>query len=394
MKHVIAVFSLLALVSCNQHDDLVQYDNISDYHGHWHNTMQIDGETYIEDLDIDSCSNHIEYMLSNIKSYIIFNKQHGELVLGNENKIGWICISDIDKKARQTYWNVVDLSEDKMRLFSTLLGEHTFKKALKAASETFVIEDSIKSVLNYTRYLPMTKTSLTDSFGLVNRLTTKDEITYMTYHPLFNRIKFHENLDNDTIYTYSLFMTPEVWPNWKCVITTGMTKIRGINGTEEYCNAELLSKASRIVIIDSLLNCITISPVRDYEYWPNVSHHLGKSIEEAKREYESKYVYEHSLNAEDGLSSYKFQAKGDRTFKTIALFTDSMGIVKRCWINFVEKYSESQKDVILHLLRSRYQYMNNENNEIFFFSNHNSTRTNLLEIKYEARERKISYTSK
>lgn len=386
MKHLGIFIFFVVLTSCSRSDDQTIHYLIGEYQGRWYNPVYANDELFMEHLIITG--NNMEYVLENTNTNVIYDKQVGTFVTGNENKIGWNCISLISNMQNLTTWNVLSLSENQMSLYSNQFGEHNYQK--DNIFNKSDISDTLMAMFQFKKSLPLLKKDVVKKYGTYNRIISNSSISYLLNHPLFSKVEFKENYENDSIYTYALLVKD--WISSKQIVDSQYTIIRYVNGRTEYCDAVSLDKSSNIIITDSANNQLTFSPIRDYDYWPNVSHFMGTSIEDVKKEYKNKYVYEYNHSNEDDLNEYQFYTKHDGICEYLGVASDSEGIVRRSWVTILGKYSEEQKKMILHLLENKYQYRK-EDNDTYYYSG-SSNGNSPFEIKYEVTKKRISFINK
>ena len=334
--------------------------------------------------------NAIDYTLSNASSRIVYDRLTGTIVLGNENKIEWNGISPIKNMTRKTFWEVQDVSTYQIKLYSNLLGQHVFHRVYRPSGE-FEIKDTLREMIQYKELLPIKKTEAAEKFGVYNRIINDSIMVYYLSHPLFSNIKFNENCENDSIYTYTLSVSAKDWDMCKQIVNSKYTIIRDIKGKTEFCDAESLDKALNIIIADSVYNHFTFSPINDYDFWPNMSQYIGMNMQDVKRDYEDQYVYVFHQSDEDGLFEYQYQTRHDGLCEVMTMAADGDDIIRRCWITLLGKYSEAQKNTILHLLMSKYQAYRKGDNETYYFYADSTIAGHPLEVRYEAMSKKIYY---
>ncbi len=345
---IIICFLIMSMLGCYQNDDISAYNDISLYNGIWRDTLYSDSNVYIEDLTIKE--NSINYSLFNSATHVVFDTLIGIIVIGNENKIGWNCISPINNKTRQNYWDILDLSLYQMTLYSNTYGVRNYKKVHYSTIEEERIQDRLQNIvrdtlmemLQYQDYLPLHKNDLIAKFGDYNRLGNCNGIAYFTHHSLLDKILFTENLDNDSIYSYSLIIREKNWCKCDSIICSNYMKLRNINGTTEYTDADKLENSNNVIIVDSVSRCIKISPIKDYDFWPNVSRYLNMTIQDVKSELAKKYVYIYQLHHETGLHEYQFQTSKDSLCSTIGVMSDSEGIIQSCSVSLLKQYMLSK----------------------------------------------------
>ena len=282
----ILILCITLFGGCSQSNDFVLHDNINEYQGVWRDTLYENGVVYIEDFIISKES--MLYTLSNAYTHVVYDKLIGKLILGNENKMEWNCISSITNKIRIINWNVLYKSAYQMRLYSNLQGEHVYKRVYNPSIDDYTVKDVIKEMLQYSSYLPLSKDELASSFGFYNRLGGDNKIEYLMNHPFIEKIRFNENYDNDSIYSYSLSINN--WMECEPIVDSLFTKIRTTNGMTEYCDAGTLEYSNNVIMIDPVSHQMSFYPIKDYDYWPNVSHYIGMATNDVKKELEKKYV--------------------------------------------------------------------------------------------------------
>ena len=357
------------MVSCDKTEKLKLY-NDRDFQGIWRNTIDTEDGSFVEDLIITT-DNTLNYTLTNSKNLIIYDKQKGELKIGNENKILWNCIAPITNMSIQTNWDVLKLSTYQLMLYSNLLGEHDYRRVYYSFSEDYEVQDTLSELFRYKEYLPLSKEDLIKKFGAHNRLSNDNKIEYLLNHPMFEKIRFNENYNNDSIYSYTILLKD--WNKTDSVICAHYTKIKDNNFTSTFCDAESLEKSNNIILIDSATRQITISTLKDYDYWPDISHFLGMTLQDVKKEYADRYIYKFHEFTETGQSEYTFQTELDGIFSFIKFTTDSHGIIISCGMqlyNFFKEKIEAQKketEIDSVLRRRYYSKEKDEKNDIYYY---------------------------
>jgi|GEM_PF-4178026 len=327
------------LTGCSLNEDVKLHNDIKEYQGVWRDTISSANAVYIEDLIIND--NSIKYTLTDTTTHVILDTLSGTFIIGNENKIGWICYSPISNEIKQYSWNVLNLSTYQMRLYSIIMGQRDYKRAYHSSIKDYNIQDTLLEMFYYKKYLPLHKKDLIVKFGDYNRLTNCNGITYFTHHPLFGKISFTENYDNDSIYSYTLFIND--WNQCVHFFESDYKKIRNINATTEYIDSETLETSNNVIIVDSSIKQISFKPINDYDYWPNVSHYLGDNLRTFMDDYQTKYVYRFHKNVDLELDEYSFQTHKDSICAEIFVDADSNNIIKQSGVYLMRTYLSSKK---------------------------------------------------
>ena len=380
MKYLNIVAIILIIVGCTQ-DEHDFHNKVMEYQGYWRDTTYINNEIYTEEFIVDNYT--MEYTLSNAATHIVHDKQNGIIVLGKENKLGWYCNSPINNMLRQTIWDVHKLSSDQLNIYSPLQGEHEYKRAFRASLDENTIKDTINEFLQYRNYLPMSKSDLINKFGSPNILKSEKEISYLLNHPIFKRITFKENYDNDSIYSYTLSIKDETedecgksrftnvnWQQCEQLIDSIFTEIRLVGGVKEYCDNDLLENSTYVILVDTALHEITFSPLRDYNYWPEISHYIDMPLQIFMNDYESEYVYRYFKEAGNGLKEHDFMTEKDGICSRIAAGSDTLDIIRYTGVILSEKfYDKSEIKKISHILDSKYYFgrYENSNEEKYYY---------------------------
>lgn len=359
----------LLVNGCSQNEDIILHSDLKEFQGAWRDTLYSGRNVYIEDLFISGDT--ISYALTDANTLVTFDKINGFLILGNENKIAWSGISPLTNAMRQERWNVLDLSKYNMWLYSDLHGERIFKRVYYTSINEYLVQSTMSELLLYTKYLPLTKTNLMELFGTNNCLIGHNGITYLLNHPMFNKIIFKDNYDNDSIYSYILDVSSKYWNQIEQTINTQFTKIRAINGINEYCDALELQNSSFTICMDTINRLVAVSPLRDYDFWPNVSKYLGMQLYEVKTELEKQYVYICRHDYETGLIEYEFQTAKDSVCYNICVRTDDTNIVQSCSVMLFKQFMSSKKAAaqqeelkISALLSKRYMLTKEETDDL------------------------------
>lgn len=339
------ILMCLLLMGCSKNEE-VSFYSIEDYQGVWRDTIFNGGDVYVEDLIIKE--NSMKYTLFDVNTHVVLDTLIGTVLLGSENKMGWNCISPITNDIRQLYWNVLSLSPYRMRLYSDMQGEHNYRKVYHSTIEEYLIQDTLMEMLRYKQYLPLHKDELVEEFGSYNRLLYENEIVYYTHHPLFSKISFKENMDNDSIYSYALSV--KEWNKCYPFVCSYYTKLRNVGSTTEYIDGESLETSDNIIITDFDSKQIRFSPIKDYDYWPNVSHYLGRHLQEFMDDYNTMYVYEYQEDKSSELRAYQFLTKIDSIYSDFFVIVDSTDMIKRSGVTMFKtftktKIKEAQKEL-------------------------------------------------
>ena len=335
------IFIASILLGCTHDSSLKFHHNINELQGVWRDTIWDHNEVFVEDLVIHGDS--LEYLLSNASTHIVYDKLNGIINFGNEEKMSWICISPFTHTSRQISWDILDLSNYQMKLYSNLSGEHNYRRVYATSIEGNTIQDTLSEILQYFKYLPLHKDDLIKKFGSNNRLTSKTDIEYLSNNDLFWKIAFCENDFNDSIYSYSLSINNR--NSFESLLPQIITQFHSIKGSAEYIDTEVLTPSSKIIKADSLLSKITIIPVKDYDSWPDVSHFLGKPFSIAEEEYGKQYIYDYNYKELNGIgmSQYYFQTSKDSIFNYVMFQKNSTGIIDACEISLFKYFTNEEQ---------------------------------------------------
>lgn len=339
MKYIVFIICILLVSGCSIDEELKLHNNIEEYQGIWRDTIHAANDVYIEDLIIND--NSVKYTLTDAATHIILDTLSGILIIGNENKIGWNCISPINNENRQTNWEVLDLSTYHMRLYSKILGEHNYRRVYHPTIEDLNIQDTLSEMLGFQKYLPLQDDDLIAKFGTYNRIVNNDGIAYFTHHPLFDKVSFIKSYDNDSIYSYILSIKD--WNLCVPIIKSNYIKFRDVGVTTEYIDSELLETSHNVVISDSTTKQMSFKPIKEYDYWPNVSRYIGKNLSTFMDDYQKKYVYRFHENIDLGLYEYSFQTHRDSICTDIFVGVDSNNIIKQSGVCLIKTYLNSRK---------------------------------------------------
>jgi hypothetical protein len=104
-----------------------------------------------------------------------------------------------------------------------------------------------------------------------------------------------------------------------------------------------LETADNVVVVDSLSRQIALKPIKDYDYWPNVSHYLGKNLRSFKDVFRANYVYEYQEDNSSGLRAYKFLSGIDSICSNIFVIVDSTDIIRRSGVSMLKSFINSKK---------------------------------------------------
>lgn len=383
MKNLLLYINVLIIsVSCTNDDTQLYHNDIIKYQGCWCDTLFFNDEVFLEELSVDNYS--MEHVLFNKETRIVYDYQTGELILGNENKLGWHCISPFTSETRQSYWDINRFTEFNLDLFSNIYGEHTYTRSENNTIQGYVVTDTINELFKFKKYLPQTKDSLVHKLGEYNILSGENGITYLICHPLFEKICFRNNYINDSIYSCELLIKENI--NIDNCLKSNFTQIREINGVVDFCNTKKLRDATNVIVYDTKTNKITVSPLKDYNYWPDISFLLGMNLDDVKLMYGSKYIYYYDENLDTKLFSYAYQTRKDGLCEIIEVVVDENGIVKRCGVKLLNIYAG--KTDILHLLNNKYHLNKFENGVYYYYSDKNE-----YEIRYNVKGCIIAYYS-
>ena len=273
----------------------------------------------------------------------------------------------------------MELSTYQMRLYSELLGERNYKRSYCSSIDEGEVQDTLYEMLWFGKQLPLSQNDLKEKFGTHNGLEGSNGITYLVNHPLIDKIQFRRNYVNDSIYSYTLFI--KEWGPIESVTSSCYSKIRDKNGVTEYCDSETLAESNNIVTVDPIIQQISFLTLKDYDYWPDISHLIGKSIQDAKEEYGSRYVYEFNPFAKEGLE-YTYQTANDSIFNFIRFVTDAAGIITSCGMELYEiikEQNEAQRKCaeIASFFRHKYYFdkFDEEKDVYHYFSDADETKT-------------------
>ena len=373
MKHYkfLILLLFLCIVGCSQDSEQLFYNDIYEYEGVWRDTIYSNNDILIEDIVIKD--NSIKYILSDSHTHVVLDILNGELTLGNENKMGWICYAPITNTTRQLYWNVLGLTKYQMRLYSSLLGERVYQKVYYPSIDEYVMQDTLLELNHYGDYLPLSKDVILNKFGIENSLSKDGKVLYYVNHPLIKRLTFNNNYFNDSVYSYSLIIDEKKWDKVYKLVQGEFTKIRDINGTTEYMDSEVLANAKQIIITDSASSTMTFKSMMDYDYLPDVSHFMGMPYENAKDEYHKRYVYDFREDQETKTTEYYYRTAKDSVYNFVAFKIDSSGIVTQCGVELFKYYinkTDAKKSLSLmaSLLDKKYIFDNYDDvNNIYYY---------------------------
>lgn len=384
---------LITLIGCTQNDESTFYDSINGYQGVWRDTLYNNNEMYLEDLIVHE--NAIEYVLSDAQTHVVYDQLNGTLVVGNENKIGWNCISPLTNRSYRMTWSVRDLTTYQMKLFSQIMGEHTYKRVYYPSIDEYEVKDTLDEILQFRQFLPLSKSELVEKFGTYNIMENDGtQVTYLINHPLFDKISFRSNYDEGSFYSYILHMKD--WSQCGHIIGSQYTKLQDVNGTIEYIDADSLETSDHIITTDSMANHISISPIEDYDYWPNASCFIGMSLQDVMNIYEGKYIYRYHEYQNDGLFEYAYQTGQDSICSSIYIVTDSSGTINYSGVVLFKIYLTSKKaealeeiQKISYLLSRRYSYdryeLDTNKNKVYYYYYDRAFDHSRIEIKLRLR---------
>lgn len=375
------------LLGCSQTDEKTSFYNYIDYQGVWRDTIFNGKDVYEEDLFIND--NSLRYTLYDVKTHVILDTLSGVFLIGGENKIGWNCYSPITNNSRQLYWTVLGLSTYQMRLYSNLQGEHNYRRVYCPSIDEYEIQDTLMEMLQYKQHLPLHKYELIEEFGLHNILSNDNEIVYYTHHPLFSQLSFIKKADSDSIYSYALSV--KEWSKCYPFVSSFYTKFRNIGRTTEYIDGESLETSDNIVITDLDLKQIRFVPIKDYDYWPNVSCYLGETLQTFMNDYKDKYVYKYYENTDLELCCYSFQTHIDSICSEIFVGVDSDGMIRQSGVSFFQNNRKNkvqqELETMAAFLKRKYFYyrsgVDGNGNKIYYYYSHD----NINESHYEIRLR-------
>ena len=146
MRYFCIIAMLLSLIACNINDEIILHNNIMEYKGCWRDTIYSGRDARVEDIILKE-DNSIKYTLSDVNTHVILDTLNGTILLGNDNKMGWICYAPITNTTRQVYWDVLNLNEYQMTLYSNLFGERVLRKTYYSSIEEFSIQDTLWRLL-------------------------------------------------------------------------------------------------------------------------------------------------------------------------------------------------------------------------------------------------------
>lgn len=395
---IICTITLLAL-GCSQSDEFMFSNDIGKYYGIWRDTLYTDDNVYVAELIIKDDT--MNYIISDANTLIICDKLDGILTMGNENKMLWNGISPFTNTLRNIYWSIFSLSPYQMRLYSDIYGEYNFRKVYYPSVYEYEVKDTLSELLTFTQFLPLFSNDLQEKFGTYNHPTSYNSMTYLLNHPIFDRVMFKGNYENDTIYSYILQVPADSWKQIEHTVNGKYAKIRSFKGTTEYCNSTNLETSSTTISMDADNKQITIALLKDYEYWPDVTHYLGMQIQDVNTELGNKYVYTYHHNSETSLDEYEYQTAGDSICYNICVRADEAGTVQSCGVTLHRQYSkkaEAQKEenLIAKLLSKRYllhkEESDEQSNNVFYYRPYeNSSNSNFeVQLKLKYRENGVS----
>ena len=396
MEKIFQLLIVCALIGCAQNEDAPYFNDIKEYQGVWRDTIFANNDIYIEDLKVSDHS--ISYELTNANTNIVWDKFTGLMEIGNENKIRWNCVSSITNKIRQTHWNVLNLSTYQMNLYSNIQGEHVYRRVYSPYFETYEIEDTLEELYHFKNYMPLSKDAIIDKFGSINRLSYEADYSYLINNPLFEKVCFKPNCNNDSIYSYILCLRKDNthsvdWNSFEKYIGNSFSKIRELKGIQEYCDSKSIERSSSIFILDPSSRQITVSPLKDYDYWPNGLHFIGRTLQDVKEELGSNYVYTYYEYPDSDLVQYDYQTSHDGVCRIISICTGSDEIVSRSAIWLLGNNTMEQEALVLHLLHKKYYYDRHENDIYYFYSDKDVDSVS-YEVRYMPSRNVIMYFSK
>lgn len=350
----IAFLGVFSFVACHDDDDEVTQEvpvaNILDYQGIWRDTIVSDGRECIEELVVSNYA--MTYTLADLHSCIVYDQRSGLAVLGENGKMGWYCSSLLTGEASQTVWTVKNLTPDTMVITSTVLGERQLKKVQQSVMDELSSEPSFDALHEYTKALPLDKDGVKTVFGSAGVDEGNRSLTYSVQHPLFSHITFRLSWDNDSVYTVALKLKDV--ESWREVVAARYTKVRELGSVTDYCDAGRLSEATSVVSIDVEAHTLTFSPIRDYDYWPDVRHYLGRTLQDVKSDYRN-FAYAYSTYKQTGIRQYDFKTeKAGVVQNTSFVFEANEDVVSRSACFLLDGYKD--EETLLHLLKSRYLY--------------------------------------
>lgn len=341
----------ISFVACD--DDEMQDSLVSDireFQGIWRDTIVYDGKECVEEVVIRNYA--LEYTLADLHTCIVYDQRSGLAILGENGKMGWYCSSLLTGEASQTIWTVKELTPDNIVLTSNLLGERQLKKVQKSVIEELSSEPSIDALLQYTVALPLDRDGVKAVFGNTGVVEGSRSLTYKVQHPLYSHITFSLAWDNDSV--YSIALTLDDVDLWKEVIAARYTKVRELGAVTDYCDAGQLSEATNVACINAEAHTLTFSPIRDYDYWPDVRHYLGRTIQEVKSDYRN-FAYAYSTYKATGRRQYDYKTeKAGVVQNTSFVLEANEDVVSRSACFLLDGYKD--EETLLHLLKSRYRY--------------------------------------
>lgn len=341
-----------SFVACCDDDEVLESPvaDIRDFQGIWRDTIVSDGRECIEELVVSNYA--MTYTLSDLHSCIVYDQRSGLAILGENGKMGWYCSSLLTGESTQTVWTVKELTPDNLVLISNLLGERQFWKMQQPVMKELSSEASLEAVLQYTEVLPLDRDGVKAVFGSAGVDEGSRSLTYKVQHPLYNHITFSLAWDNDSVYSVS-FALDDV-DLWRGVVAARFTKIRELGSVTDYCDAAKLSEAASVASIDAEAHTLTFSPIRDYDYWPDVRHYLGRTLQDVKSDYRN-FAYAYSTYKQTGRRQYDFKTeKAGVVQNTSFVFEANEDVVSRSACFLLDGYKD--EETLLHLLRSRYLY--------------------------------------
>ena len=403
MKYLFYIICLILVAGCSSDNDMSFHNDMKEYQGIWRDSIRTNNDIYIEEIMIKD--NSLNYILSNTLTHVVLDTFSGTIVIGSDNKIGWNGISPINNKTRQTYWDVLELSPYQMRLYSHIYGVRNYLKVYHPELEEEnikdknqkIVRDTLSELLQYQVYLPLHRDNLIEDFGSYNRLSGNEDISYFTHHSLFNKLSFNINFENDSVYSYTLSVS-DINSCISC-IKSNFQRLRKVNTKTEYIDSDNLETSNHVVIIDSTTKQITFKPIKDYDYWPNLSYYIGKSLNSFMDVFKTRYLYKFHENNELGLNEYSFQAHSDGICTDIFVCVDSKNIIKQTGVCLINTYLSSRKteaqkelDKISRLLRRKYflerESIDENGNKVFYFYPIKQKEDSAYEIRLRLRQYK------
>lgn len=338
------------------------YNDINLYQGHW---VRCDStnfdESIVEHLTINNAS--VSYCLYDSNTDFVIEKQEGMVLLGNNNKMEWNTVSELNNLQSRTYWTVKDVQNNSLWLFSNILGDRVYQKdsSLESPIDTM---GSFNCIINYHNMLPLSHNDLKDCYYAIDM---NNGIKFLLNNPLCSSVTFNKNEVEDSIRSYS-FSTANISTPYNDLLKR-MTFIHEHDGISDYCDAQSLEASSYVISTDDEKGIATISVVNGYDYWINMSQYLNTSIDAVKQKF-SDVAYSYSSKGYQGtLPTYKFVPNGKYGYRYITFAIDNDGSVIDIKAEFPKSFINVNS--CLFMLNQKYVYDRTVNGEYIYYNSKN-----------------------